>query len=427
MAATGLLARGWFRGRLGGWLGTAGVLAATLALLVLVSALFTGLQSETESRVADVFTGDLRVTPRSPGVFSGGLFEDGEAAAALIDGATPRMEAQAILSRVSLPAVVGGGEPPTVGREVSLGVLIGVDFSNPLAAQGYEKRVVVGSLPDPWSTSQTQIPVAISLRTLDSFLTDEERDGLSSWPPTIAEIRDMPLEVTAGVARDGDFSNDVYRRQARVVALFDTGVDTLDSFTMWTPIEASRFLLGHGADGTEANALIVVGDTQQAEQVAEEEGWATEGPASFTKRYLGQLLEALRTLSLISAAVLFTIPAFLVAHGVERVLEAQRKEVAVLRAMGVPGATIRRAMGRLVLWTVSIALTVAAMVVVLAGMGLHAILPAWKGAPVPLDVVFTWEAVTAGVGVALLSCLFAFWFAWRGQSKQSLPTELRAA
>ncbi len=433
-----LLARGWFRGRRGGWLGTSAVLAATLAMLVLVSALFSGMQSETEARVADVFTGDLRITPTETGVFGAGNFPDGPAdAGATGAAATIRMESQAILSKRSFTSIlIDGDDAPIVQRpggdgDVSLGVLIGASFADPAVAAPYERHMVRGTLPPAWQVAEPvedsdPIPVAISVKTLGGFLTKEERDGLSSWPPPMSEIRNLRLDLTAGVAREGDYRNDVYRHSARVVGLYETGVETLDAFTIWGPIEAARFLLGHDPDGTVANVIVVQGETERAAEVAAAEGWAMEGSGSFTQRYLGQLITALQTLSLLTASVLFTIPAFLVAHGVERVLEAQKREVAVLRALGVPGRDVRSAMGRLVLLTVSIAVFAAAAITVLVGFALHGVLPAWRGAPVPLDVTFTWQAVAGGVAVALLSCFVAFLVAVRGQKRTDLTGTLRA-
>jgi ABC-type lipoprotein release transport system permease subunit len=441
MAATRLLARGWFRGRRGGWLGTSAVLAATLTLLVLVSALFAGMEAETESRVADIFTDDLRVTPRETGVFGPGRFDPAtEAVTALGAGATARMESQMVLSRRSFESILSQGDetpviqgPGSAGGDdsVSLGVLVGADFADGDIASSYRDHLVTGRLPGVWAgpggAAPQPIELAISVRTLGGFLTTAERDKLSSWPPPISEISPLRLDITAGVARDGDYRNDVYRNSARIVGLFDTGVDTLDSFTAWGPIEASRFLLGEDLDDDVANVILVRGNAATARAVAADNDWATESSGEFTKRYLGQLIEALQTLSVVTASVLFTIPAFLVAHGVERVLEAQRREVAVLRAVGVPGRTVRGALARLVTLTMFLAVVAAAAVVGLLGIALHGILPNWDAAPLPLDVSFSPVMVVGAVVVASASVLVAYWIAVRSQRRMDVAQALRTA
>lgn len=444
MAATRLLARGWFRGRRGGWLGTSAVLGATLTLLVLVTALFAGMEAETEQRVGDVFTGDLRITPVEPGVFGPGRFEPAsEAVAAIGPGTTARMESQMVLSRRPFEAILSQGDETVVipspgssggSDSVALGVLVGADFSQRAVSRHYDPYLVAGRLPCAWegpdapSSSPCRfIELVISVKTVRNLLTKDERDRFDAASDKIQVVRPLSLDITAGVARDGDYNNDVYRSRGRIVGIFDTGVDTLDSFTAWGPVEASRFLLGEELDADVANVLIVDGGTARARSTADGRGWATEDPDVFTKRYLGQLIEALQTLSVLTASVLFTIPAFLVAHGVERVLEAQRREVAVLRAVGVPGRSVRGALGRLVTLMMVIALAGAAAIVALVGIALHGVLPNWDAAPLPLDVSFTPVMIIGAVAVATASVLLAYWIAVRSQRRMDVTQALRTA
>jgi putative ABC transport system permease protein len=186
-------------------------------------------------------------------------------------------------------------------------------------------------------------------------------------------------------------------------------------------------LLGEDLDDDVANVILVRGNAATARAVAADNDWATESSGEFTKRYLGQLIEALQTLSVVTASVLFTIPAFLVAHGVERVLEAQRREVAVLRAVGVPGRTVRGALARLVTLTMFLAVVAAAAVVGLLGIALHGILPNWDAAPLPLDVSFSPVMVVGAVVVASASVLVAYWIAVRSQRRMDVAQALRTA
>lgn len=441
MSATRMLSRGWFRGRRGGWLGTSSVLAATLVLLLLVTALFAGMEAETEQRVGDVFTGDLRVTPVEQGVFGPGRFQPAsEAVATLGDGATVRMESQMVLSRRPFESILTQGDEtvviPTPGGSggsdsVALGVLIGAQHQDAAVAKHFDPYLVAGRLPGAWAGPDAEpaqtIELAVSMKTIRTFLTASERQELDAAADPMTVVRPLVLDLTAGVARDGDYRNDVYRHRARVVGLFDTGVDTLDSFTALGPIEATRFLLGHEIDQDIANVLVVDGPTGGARAVAADEGWAVEGRHDFTERYLGQLIQALQTLSVLTASVLFTIPAFLVAHGVERVLEAQRREVAVLRAVGVPGRSIRAALGRLVWLMMTIAIVAAGAIVAALGVALHGVLPQWRAAPLPLDVHFTPVMVGAALAVAIASVALAYWIAVRSQRRMNVTVALRTA
>ena len=431
-----VLSRGWRGGARRWYVGTSMVLAGSVTLLLLVSGLFAGMQSETESRISDFYTEDVRVTVRGEGAIPPATFPDLQQAVAALSrhggDAIVHLEAQGVLSRRSFVEAVGEDDqfnldaPGSAGSGdsvVTLGALVGIRMDEPASRAPVERHLVAGRLPSQGS-GEGSVPVTMSLDRLDAFLTDEERAGLSSWPPPMAEVADLTFELTAAVVREG--RDDVIRRPGHLVALFDSGVDVLDSFTYVIPIEDARQLLGHDPRAPVANAILVRGgDTGGAHAVADANGWTHQGRETFTQRYLGQLMDVLRGLSVLMAVFLFLLPAFLVTHGVTRQLETHNREIAVCHAIGVRPRTVRTALGLLVVQVVAVALAVAGLLTLVLGAVLHNVLPGRRDLPLPVDFHATGGSVALSILVTAGSVAVALWIAFRSHGRQPLAETLR--
>src|SRR5688572_7781859 len=69
-----VLARAWYDAWRGRWLASALALAAVLVLVLGTAGLLEGMERATEERVADFYTGELRVTPERAGAAPPGSF-----------------------------------------------------------------------------------------------------------------------------------------------------------------------------------------------------------------------------------------------------------------------------------------------------------------------------------------------------------------
>lgn len=431
------LARGWRRGAMRWYVGTAAVLGLSITLLLVVSGLFAGMQQETQERVADFYTQDMRVTATGTSAIPPREFFDLNATRATLQehssGVSMHFESQAILSRRAfLDAALGeedqfqvgaGGREGDPDEVIALGALVGIEADSPDRAK-IQKHIVSGNLPSR-GTGTGSMPIVMSLDRLDGFLTHAERNAMSD-PPSISQVRDISFELTAAkVITQPDGTRDVIRRSAHIVGLYDSGVDVLDSFTFLAPIEDVRQLNDYGIDEPVANVAVLQGADGGARGAAEREGWTVQSPSVFTDRYLGQLIDVLQVLSLLISIFLFMLPAFLIVHGVGRQLETHNREIAVCHAIGVRPRTIRQALGQVVAQVTIVAIAVAGILTLVLGLALHAILPPRRDLPLPMDFHTTWLAVTLALGVTIMSVLVALWIAFRSQSRQELATTLR--
>ncbi len=436
--AVRVLARGWRRGARKWYIGTTVVLGLSITLLLTVSGLFAGMQSETQSRVADFYTQDVRVTPVGQGAIPPRTFFDLNQTIERLDAAGDvaiHYESQAILSRRAfLEAAlteeeqfqVGAGGREGDGDEViALGALVGIREGDPDRAD-LRQHLVVGNLPGA-GRGEGSIPLVMSLDRLEQFLTTSERNALGSWPPPISAIRDLSFEITAAVVIDDEQSNtrDVIRRPAHIVGLYDSGVDVLDSFTFIAPIEDVRQLNDHAPNAPVANVAAVAGDPERIQAVAERNGWTSQSDAQFTDRYLGQLIEVLQVLSLLVTIFLFMLPAFLIMHGVGRQLETHNREIAVCHAIGIRPRTVRQALGSVVAQVTAVAAVLGLVLTSIVGLVMHAVLPGRRDLPLPMDFETTGTAIGLALGVTVLSVLVALWIAFRSQAKQELSSTLR--
>lgn len=431
-----VLARGWRGGARKWYISTSMVLAGSVTLLLLVNGLFAGMQSETEERISDFYTEDVRVTVTGVGAIPPTPFPDLQQATAALTrhggDAVIHLEAQGVVSRRSFVEAVGEDDqfnldaPGSDGdgdSVVTLGALVGIEMDDLASRTPIDQHLVAGRLPSK-GTGEGSIPVVLSLDRLDAFLTSQERAALGSWPPLMAEVADLTFELTSAVVQPG--RDDVIRRPGHLVGLFDSGVDVLDAFTYVIPIEDARQLLGHEPRDPVANVILVRGgDEAGTHAVAEANGWTHQGRETFTQRYLGQLMEVLQGLSVLMAAFLFMLPAFLVTHGVTRQLETHNREIAVCHAIGVRPRTVRTALGLLVVQVVLVALLVAGLLATLLGWLLHTFLPGRRDLPLPMDFHATSGAITLSLLVTAGSVALALWIAFRSHGRQPLAQTLR--
>lgn len=431
-----VLSRGWRRGATRWYVGTTAVLALSITLLMVVSGLFAGMEAETSERVGDFYTADVRVQPQGTGAMPARTFFDLEETLDDLDGTADalaiRYESQGVLSRRGFLEAIGSEDDQfQIGdgdgdEVVALGAVIGISQDG-FDRQRIAKHLVVGQLPGA-GDGEGSIPIAMGLSRFGEFVTDEERDLFTSWPPPADQLTKFTFELTAAkvVRNEDDQLEDVVRRPAHLVGVFESGVDLLDGLTYVAPIEDMRQLNGHGTDDPVANVVVAkTDDPGRVHSVARQNGWISQGEGAFTDRYLGQLIEVLQGLSVLMTVFLFMLPAFLIIHGVGRQLETHNREIAVCHAIGVRRKTVRQALGWVVIQVAVAAIVISAVFTTIIGLILHWILPQQRGLPLPMDFEPTLLAIVLSLTVSIASVLIALWIAFRSQARQPLAETLR--
>lgn len=439
-----LLARSWQRAWRGWWWASTASLAGVLVLVLGTAGLLDGLRQETTATVADFYTGDLRVTAEGSGAAPDARFPfntsaDLSGAKAALEraagsGATaiPRLETTAILSRRTLLEAFlteqdqYGVDVPgaDAGRDAyRVGLLNGLPMDDDAVGDLLRPYLVAGRMPAEAAANGT-IEVLLSARQFRGLLDPQERAALHD-PPTEADLAGLRLEITAAHLVPG--SRDLLRARAVVVGLFDSGVETLDRATVVAPIQDVRRLVAADPDGPSANAFAVVGgDAGAAAAQAERDGWSSERPASFTHRYLGQLVDLLQGIALAVSALLLSVPFLLVWMGLSQQLDRSRRELAVGKAIGLPPSSVRTSLVILATRVVLVAAAVAAVATSVLALAMQAWGPQRGRFALPLGFHLPpWLALATAV-LVLLAAAAAVWGAMHRHRTLPLSSTLRS-
>lgn len=433
--AAAVLARAWHRDRRRWWWAATGSLALAMVAVLLVSGLFAGLQLATAQQVGDFYTGDLRITKGKASIAADATWSGDEAELAqqlLGPKAQGRLETELILSRRNLVQAyleehdqyqLGGPQVESdATRHFGIGILAGLGPDDPLRDR-VRAHLVAGRLPE---ANPGHVELLLGLEAFEGYLSASERGNLSSWPPTGAELASFGFEATAGYVDNSGFFKNVVRRPATVVGVFTTGLDALDSLTAVGALAAARELQGNASSGA-VNAFTVTGDTNAARSAAAAQGWQVEGAEGFANRYLGQLLSTVRALSLLAVGLFLVVPAFLLWHGIQQTLDLQRREIAVLRAIGVGRKVIAAALARLAWRVAATGLAITALVAATLQLVLPGLLEGSTLLPLPLTFQLDWTVALAAFLLVVASTWLALRLARRAGTRQPIAISLRAA
>jgi hypothetical protein len=430
MGASSLLAGAWWRDGRGRWYATVGLLVLLVVSSMFVAGVFKGIDVAMEDRIQGLYTQDHRITKSMEGVARPEHWRDDEYNQTLAylskDGAqvTPRFESQLLISRRDfVDAVLNEDHQYTVGihdgqddaDQIAIGLLVGLPQGAPTWDELGKYLLPGGRMPDP---NATTMELVIGLDRLEAMVPKAEREGMRHWPPTPEDLRALGFTVTAGVvAPNGIFAHDVIRPPARVVGVYDTHIDLVDSFTVWTTQASAASLSAEGP--YTANAFTVRGSVPT-------NGYITQSPTQFTARFVGALLLVVQVLAQISVGLLLAAPLFLVWNNLQQILDRARRELVVCRALGIRKPipiALGLLAGRATMW----GLLGAAAVVIAMQAILPSVLSNWSALPVP--ATFRVDVVAAMVltGLVLGGTLLAIAAAWRAHVRQDLASTLRAS
>lgn len=394
-----------------------------------MAGVFAGVDRAIEERVEHLYTEDARITRDQVGLARPAWFVGDELNATRTElqrvggVATARFEAQFILSRRSLVEAYleeneqyevgfpGGSDPAR--NQYAMGLLVGMDAGAP-AWEAMRGHLVGGRLPSPDATT---MELVLGLDRLASMVPQEEREKMSAWPPATGDLSGLRFEITSGVVRSDTSYKDVIRRPARVVGVFDTGIELVDSFSAWTHRVPAAEL--SGGDAHTANAWTVKGAVPRTV-------WAQEDAESFAATYVGAMLVVVRVLAQVAVGLLLAAPLFLVWNNVQQVLDRQRRELVVCRAIGIR-TPLPQALFVLAFRSTGVGLLLATLLMAILLLVLPGVLATWDALPVPasfaLDLATAFLLLTLiGLGTAL-----AVVSAWRAHIRMDAASVLRTA
>lgn len=441
-----MLARAWYREWRAWWWSSALALAAILVLVLATAGMLDGMERETRARVADFYTGDLRVTPDEAGAAPPGRFpynttaELDAARARLGDAAggarvEARLETTYILSRRGLVEAYlteddqFGVALPGVASErdaYSVGVLVGLPLQDSATRDRLRPYLVAGAFPEAAARADDPVQVLMSMSQFRSMLDPAERERLQG-APTAGQLAALRMEVTAAHVDDSGPFKDIIRFPARVTGVYDSGIDALDRITLVTPMQDAARLLGAPNGTTPANVFTVHGGHPHgAARAAKGSGWVAEGPQAFTHRYLGQLVAVVRVLGLTLSSLLLVFPFFMVWVGLSQQLDRSRRELAVCRAIGLGAASVRHALVRLCTRVALLAVLPATAVLLAAAVLLPRLLGPGIDFPFPLGFHVPPWAVGVTVANLAVAGAIALGGALRRHHRADLASTLRS-
>lgn len=428
--ASVLLAKGWWRGMRRWWTGTAVVLALVQVLLLSVAGVFSGMEAATHERVEAFFTGDVRVTRDQPAAAPDAYWNGTEAKeAARLLGAggatvTGRLESQFVLSRRTLLEayleedeqykVRTPGGPGADTDFYGLGIVVGFD------PQGAASDALRPYLLPGGRFPQARPDVVELVMGQRAFLdyVGQDRTGFSTWPPPTAQLEALRFEITSGRVDQASSVKDLIRMPARVVGLFDTGLDALDTFTLLAHRDAvARLLDLDPAEGV-TNAFTVHGHLP-------DQPWAVEDAQMFAGRYIGQMVDVVKALGVFLAVIFVSLPLFLVWHGLGQLLQMHHREYAVCRAVGVGTEVLAKGILILV-GAVSLSAILLATAVLLAVAAGADVTLARYDLPLPVRFQVRPEAIALTLASVAAAMAVAVTAAVRRIRRQDLPSALRA-
>ncbi len=325
--------------------------------------LLRGAQEAIVRPVRDTLSGDVRVTQDSADFAGGTTWVDSrpiEERLHTIPGAVAaaRWEASQVTARSDRLENWTGG------------LLVGIDPSNAHEQEAIRSYLVWGDVLPIAST----IDPATQLAYVPLLVGEEAAKRLDLHPghgggANFTEL----LRITSGRLPDGPNSAPL-NRPAVVVGVFRSGLEVLDRFAVFAPIDDVRFLVGYRPGDSSANAIVVHGATlEQVEALGlDVEAQDADGVARQT---IGLLLTIADSAALLAVMLCFGILALLLVREVVMQVTRDGPAVAALRAIGVPARTILASYAGLAAITVALAAVAA---------GLLATALALLGPPLPI-------------------------------------------
>ncbi len=410
-----LLLRGQWRARRRRQLWVGASLAVGFVALFAASMLLDGAQHAVLQPLHDTLSGDVRITQGSGDIAGGTRWADVrplQDKIGMIPGASssPRWEASQVTARQDRLENWTGG------------LLIGIEPSmqaeqDPLRPYlSWGNLLPTTSTEDP-ATHHVYVPLLVgeaAARRLDLHPGPGGRVNFS-------EVLTVSSGRLAGAGRQPVYS------EAVVVGIFASGLDSLDRFAVFAPIEDVRFLVGDREGDPSANALIVHGASLTQIEALGVPGIYAEDAHGVAGQTIGIVLLTVDVAATLALVILIGVLALLVVREVGLQVTRDAPAVAALRAIGVPMRSILGSYVGLSAATVGAAALVAAAIAV--GLALFAPPVHVSGRGLTLAVTWRlqWTQVAVLVASAVVVAALGAAVAARRLAKGSVAEALRPA
>lgn len=337
-----LLMRSHLRARWRRHLGLAAVFLVGLLAFVAVLSVLDGARSSLVSPLRSTISGPVRVSGNTTDLGAGTVWRDYRP----IEGALEQATGVDAIARFESSYITVQGSD--IARW-SAGLLIGVDPLPDRRVADYRPFLVWGeAIPDTYvydSNGTAHIPIVLGEAAV-------KRLNLS-LPPSGSPAFEAPLTITSGHSVGGPNSFPL-TLESVVVGVFRTGLDPLDKFSAFIPIQHARYLAGYAEEDPVANAFLLdAPDPERADAAVERLGFKSQTSEEYALTYMGSMLVVLYGAAALGLALFLLILLVWTVHETSAFLNRDEPVLASLRAIGIPVEAIRASYVRLMAGTVA--------------------------------------------------------------------------
>lgn len=377
---------------------------ATAALVVMLGSV-NGVYASIGVELQDTLSSDWRVADGNPNGLAEGHFVEGAGATAeRLAVAVPGAE---VVPRIEVPGLFLHTEEY---EDWDASLLVGVDPARDPAVARLDERLVAGRLvavEEIWSDGTPYAEVVVGRGFLEA-LGMTVYDGETVRDENVMRMSAGRFSLESGAVRP-------IIRWAVVVGVVDTGFGPVDRHTVYGHVGMVRSLLRMGFDDEPANVFLVrAPEDAPVPAAAAKEGLSATSARGFRDTYLAAVFDPVTAFTTVVSAVVLILAGGWAAHVAAAALLADRRRVAVLRALGVPGKLL---LGPATA-TIVISSAVGAVVGFAVGLGIGAVVesadvrfgsgfrllfdvPAGAVVLVVVAVIATGAVAAAGAGLAL--------------------------
>lgn len=326
-----LLARGHLRARWRRHVALAVVFLLGLLAFTAVLSVLAGARDSLVAPLRATISGPVRVTENTTDLGGGRVWHDYRPIQSQLERAT----ASAAIPRFESSYITVQGADI---EHWSAGLLVGLDPArDPRVADARAYLTWGRMLPDTYvydENGTAHVPLVLghaAVKRLNLSLPGSGRPDFAS-----------PLTITSGHSVGGS-SNFPLTIEAVIVGVFSTGLDPLDKFSAFIPIQHARYLAGYAEEDPVANAfLLEASDPAAADRAVERLGFKSQTSHEYALTYMGSMLVVLYGAAALGLALFLLILLVWTVHETSAFLRQDEPVLASLRAIGVPAGAIQR-------------------------------------------------------------------------------------
>lgn len=377
---------------------------ATAALVVMLGSV-NGVYASIGVELQDTLSSDWRLADGNAGGLAEGHFVEGAGATAeRIEAAVPGAR---VVPRIEVPGLFLHTEQY---EDWDASLLIGIDPRADPDVARVADRLIAGRLvrdEEIWQNGTAYAEVVVGRAMLEA-LGMTVYDGDVVRPENVMRMSAGRFSLEAGAIRP-------LIRWAVVVGVVDTGFGPVDRHTVYAHLGMVRSLLRMDFDDEPANVLLVrAPEDAPVAAAARAERLNATSAREFRDGYLAAVFEPVRAFTTVVSAVVLVLAGGWAAHVAAAALLADKRRVAVLRALGVPTRLLLGPATAIIVLAGAVGAAAGFVLGILVGVGIEAAdvrfgsgfrllfdVPLGAVVLVVLAVVVTGAVAAAGAGLAL--------------------------